>query len=188
MDCVVRHPVLSANLTSAGLDVLNALQNSVLSAYASHPGAVNVRNKPAYACWLTLFFVRCPQMVLCAPPGAGKTLSYVITAVMRHIAGYRDVAAPPGILILSPTRELAAQTEGVVQVCIPSLLFRLQSINCCCEDVDERTAALSDCPPRRRCACSSSGESCTLVYTLQVLISMSRISHPGSCIDFGPPT
>jgi superfamily II DNA/RNA helicase len=58
-----------------------------------------------------------------APAGSGKTVACVIVAIVRHLSlrgadGDDDAAKPSiGILVLSPSRELAQSIEELFKVC-----------------------------------------------------------------------
>ena len=78
---------LLRNLASLGIQRLNALQEKALDARAS--GLV----------------------FLCAPTGSGKTLAYLFAAQER--IGLK--AEAPRVLVVAPTRELAAQIAGVAR-------------------------------------------------------------------------
>ena len=62
------------------------------------------------------------DVVVHAPTGSGKTLAYIVPMVER-LAGHRS--AGPRALVVTPTRELAAQIAGVLRTVDPGLRVAL---------------------------------------------------------------
>lgn len=58
---------------------------------------------------------RSAQVVLLAPTGSGKTLAYLLPIVERLMKDVNEVSTDASVMVLVPSRELAAQTVDVVK-------------------------------------------------------------------------